>query len=194
MLALALAGCGEKSEPEPAPPVPPTTTQDERSPGGRDGNGDGSGEGARETDPRAKREREAERVVRAYFDAIDEREGARVCALLARGALAEINLPRRRATCAASLDASIGYRDPRGLPQFESVAIAGPPAIRATRAQARLTVPVVTEFADREQASVEDDIVYLVREDGRYRVAKASSALYRAVGIGDIPPSVLAPP
>ena len=52
-----------------------------------------------------------------------------------------------------------------------------------------------TRFADRGEVSVEDDVVYLVREDGAgWLIAKPSSTLYRAVGIADVPPSVLAPP
>jgi hypothetical protein len=54
---------------------------------------------------------------------------------------------------------------------------------------------VVTRFADREEASIEDDVVYLVLDGGAgWLIAKPSSTLYRAVGIADVPPSVLTPP
>jgi hypothetical protein len=60
--------------------------------------------------------------------------------------------------------------------------------------EAKVVATVVTRFADRAEESVEDDIVYLVRGGGRWLVAKPSSTLYRAVGIADVPPSVLSPP
>ena len=41
---------------------------------------------------------------------------------------------------------------------------------------------------------MEDDIVYLARVGERWLVAKPSATLYRAVGVADVPPSVLAPP
>ena len=59
---------------------------------------------------------------------------------------------------------------------------------------AKVIATVVTRFSDRPEASIEDDVVYLVRTAGRWLVAKPSSTLYRAVGIADVPPSVLSPP
>ena len=53
---------------------------------------------------------------------------------------------------------------------------------------------MVTRFADRDEVSIEDDVVYLVRDAGSWSIAKPSSTLYRAVGIADVPPSVLTPP
>ena len=61
-------------------------------------------------------------------------------------------------------------------------------------AEARVVATVVTTFADREEVSIEDDVVYLVRSGGAWLVAKPSATLYRAVGIADVPPSVLSPP
>ena len=52
----------------------------------------------------------------------------------------------------------------------------------------------MTHFADRDEVSVEDDVVYLSRTGDRWLIAKPSSTLYRAVGIADVPPSVLSPP
>jgi hypothetical protein len=59
---------------------------------------------------------------------------------------------------------------------------------------AKLVVTVVTRFADRDELSIEDDVVYLERSGRRWLIAKPSSTLYRAVGVADVPPSVLAPP
>ena len=52
---------------------------------------------------------------------------------------------------------------------------------------------VVTRFSDRSEASIEDDVIYLVRPQGRWLVAKPDSTLYRAVGIADVPVGALTP-
>ena len=54
---------------------------------------------------------------------------------------------------------------------------------------------VVTRFADRDEPSVEDDIVYLPRpaDNSDWVIAKPSATLYRAIG-AEAPPAVLAPP
>ena len=140
-------------------------------------------------------ERAAARTVREYVEALDARDGEAACALLAPGALDEVELPEPRGDCAASLAASIGYRDPRGLPVWEGASVAAVPDDRDSAGRpAKVVATVVTRFADRDEQSVEDDVVYLVRAGGRWLVAKPSSTLYRAVGIADVPPSVLSPP
>ncbi len=211
LAAVALSGCGEKEEPEiAAAPTTTTTapaTEQTTGPaggGGRDPGADppasAAPEGAAETateDPRlTARELAAARTVRAYVDALDSRDGDRVCALLAPGALAELPLPEARGSCAASMDASIGYRDPRGLPVWDGAKVTRVRVIDlgAGADEAKVVATVVSEFADRDEPSVEDDVVYLVGDDGRWLVAKPSATLYRAVGIADVPPTVLSPP
>jgi SnoaL-like domain len=143
---------------------------------------------------RAPDEQQVARAVRAYILGLDARDGDRVCSVFAPGALDEVELPEGGGDCATSLAASIGYRDPRGLPVFEGLELAGVRAIEVDGDTARARATTVTTFADRDQPSVEDDIVYLVRIGDDWRIAKPSAALYRAVGIADVPPSVLAPP
>ena len=63
-------------------------------------------------------QRASAKVVRAYVDALDARQGRRACSLFAPGALSAVDLPRDRGDCGESLAASIGYRDPRGFPVF----------------------------------------------------------------------------
>jgi hypothetical protein len=140
------------------------------------------------------RERQVARVVRAYVAALNAREGERACALFAPGALSGIDFPRQRQDCGASMGASIGYRDPRGFPVYEGSRIARIPSVSIEGAEARVTATTVTRFADRREPSVEDDVVYLAREEGRWLIVKPSVTLYRAIGAGDIPPQVLAPP
>ncbi len=125
---------------------------------------------------------------------LDARDGARVCALLAPGAIESIELPRKRGGCAASLGASIGYRDPRGFPVFDGVRLVSIDAVALQPGRARVTATIVTRFADRDQPSIEEDLVYLVEDDGEWLIERPSLALYRAVGKPEAPARVLAPP
>ena len=59
---------------------------------------------------------------------------------------------------------------------------------------ARVVATIVTHFAGDREPSVEDDLIYMRNEDGRWLILKPSATLYRAIGVGDIPPQVLAPP
>ena len=203
--ALPLAaGCGEKEEPDlaqlPTSTTPAattttapttttsgggTTTGGGQTTTGGGGQGGGSAAGARE--------RAVTKAVFAYVTALDRGEGGRVCSLLVPGALDSVDLPFRRGGCGPSLDRSIGYRDPRGLPVFGGVRLTGLRlTVKGDRARAIATVR--TNFVDRDQPSVEDDVIYLVPDRDRWLIAKPSALLYRAVGIADVPPSVLAPP
>jgi hypothetical protein len=204
--AVLAAGCGDEDsapagEPsapagEPAvtapaegeqEPTPPAEPPPEDKPAGPAESGD--------ADPRlTELERQAERTARALVAALNDRDGARVCSLFVSGGLDEVELPERRGDCAGSMSASIGYRDPRGLPVWASAKVARVDVTEIDAASATLTVTVVTEFADRGQPSIEDDLVYLSRDGDRWRIAKPSSTLYRAVGVADVPPSVLTPP
>ncbi len=203
-LALAgwLVGCGDD---EPIPPLttPDTgTTAEGTAPAGNaqtpppppEGKPSGPAESGAGDPRRTELEREAKRTLRRFVAALDARDGERACALLAPGALDEIELPERRGDCAASLEASIGYRDPRGLPVWEGAEVGATRALALDDATAKLLATVVTRFADRDEVSVEDDVVYLIRGGGGWLIAKPSSTLYRAVGIADVPPSVLSPP
>jgi hypothetical protein len=133
-------------------------------------------------------------VVRAYVAALDARDGERACGLFASGALSGVHFPRDRSGCARSLSASIGYRDPRGFPVYRSARIARVPDVAIHGASARVTATTVTRFADDREPSIEDDLVYLRRQGDGWRIAKPSATLYRAIGVGNIPPQVLAPP
>jgi hypothetical protein len=92
------------------------------------------------------------------------------------------------------MSASIGFRDPRGFPVYASSKILKFRSIRVSGAAARVVASIETSFADRGQPSIEDDLIYLDRAAGGWLLAKASATLYRAIGTGDIPPTVLSPP
>lgn len=208
VLAVAATACGERDEPElsgapervtspttntvTAEPTgqPPGNKPDPPPPGKTSGPAEGPG-----SDPRVTElERAAERAVRDFVEALERRDGEAACALLAPGALERLELPKPRGGCAPSLRASIGYRDPRGLPVWEGAEISRVQSVQIRGREARVVVTVVTRFADRQEPSIEDDIVYLTRSDATWTIAKPSSTLYRAVGIADVPPSVISPP
>jgi hypothetical protein len=202
-VGVGVGGCGDDAE---APATnPPTTASEQPAPAEPDVEPErqqpppkdkpsGPAESG-DADPRlTELERQAERTARSLVAALNDRDGARVCSLFVSGGLDEVELPERRGDCAGSMSASIGYRDPRGLPVWASAKVARVDVTEIDAASATLTVTVVTEFADRGQPSIEDDLVYLSRDGDRWRIAKPSSTLYRAVGVADVPPSVLTPP
>ena len=172
----------------------------------RDPRGEDDADGARERSrlqeaigpgrrPEGAAERGAAHAVEAYVQALDARDGEAACGLFAAGALEELELPRiTMGGCAGSLEASIGYRDPRGSPVWEGAEIEAIQSTSVDGDSARVVITVVTRFADRAGVSVEDDVVYLVRARGRWLVAKPSATLYRAVGYPDVPPSAISPP
>ncbi len=139
-------------------------------------------------------QREVARVVRAYVAALNARAGGRACGLFVPGALAAVELPRDRGSCAASLSASIGYRDPRGFPVYDRSRIGRIPSVAIDGSDARVVATTVTHFTGNREPSVEDDLIYLRSQGGRWLIAQPSATLYRAIGVGDIPPEVLAPP
>ena len=141
-----------------------------------------------------RRQLNAASVVRAYVAALDRRDGARACRQFAPGALSSVDLPRRRAGCAGSLAASIGYRDPHGYPVYEGSRVARIASVWIDGRRARVVATTVTHFAKDREPSVEDDVVYLRRTGERWLISKPSAALYRAIGVGDIPPRALSPP
>ena len=138
-------------------------------------------------------EREARRIARSYVAALNDGDGARVCRLLLPGAIDDLELPKGGGGCAGSLTASIGYRDPRGLPVFRDSRITRILDVTASGNEARVTATNVTRFADRNAPSVEDDDNYLTRRGDRWLIAKPSAALYRAIG-AEPPPQAISPP
>jgi hypothetical protein len=215
MVLFALAGCGDDDETTPAASEETQTTTETQSAndgsgdegGGNGGGGAGGGAPAPDDkpsgpaesgagDPRVTElEREAARTVREFIAALDARDGEDVCALLAPGALDQVELPRPGPSCAASLEASIGYRDPRGLPVWEGGQLTEVRSVELGDAgtQAAVTATVIAQFADRDEPSVEDDVVYLNHVGGEWLVAKPSATLYRAIG-AEAAPSALTPP
>jgi hypothetical protein len=187
---LIAAGCGEKKEPAAPPPPAPTTPAElpaDIEDAGREEVLEASGVPDEDDAPAGEEAPptpadEATAAARRYIAALDSRDGARVCDLLAPGALREIELPRERNGCSASLEASIGYADPRGLPVWASADAEAVVSAKADGDEATVILTVFTRFADRDEPSVEDDVIHLRRAGEGWRVAQPSLTLYRAVG------------
>lgn len=131
----------------------------------------------------------------AWIEAIDARDGARICGLTLEGALEDLRVRgRETAGCPERLEASLGRARGEGLPQWEGTRITAVRTEETGDGEARATISVVHEFADRENPSVEDDIVYLQRTGDRWRVAQPSATLYRAVGYPEPPLAAITPP
>jgi hypothetical protein len=207
VLALGTAACGDDDD-DGATASPTQPSSDENTtnaetpttdkPATDDGPTEPEEPTADENEPSPPRltpdERAAARAVRAYVAALDDRDGEAVCDLLVPGATNAVEFPKDRGDCAASLEASIGYRDPRGFPVWETARVAALPSVEVSGDDAKVVVTTVTRFADRAEPSIEDDVIYLTRSGDEWLIAKPSSTLYRAVGIAEVPPSVLAPP
>ena len=210
-LAVAAGGCGEKSEPTLTASAPTTTqtssvtttTPTQQPPHGQPTKpaetppGDprvdqaSRDRGGSATD--SQLEQQAESTARQYLTALNDHNGATVCRLFAAGALDGFELPKPAGDCAAAVSASIGYRDPHGLP-WKRVDLRRLRVAAVSAGSAKVIATVATTFADNREISVEDDVIYLTRAGAHWLIAKPSAELYRAVGAGDIPPSVLAPP
>jgi hypothetical protein len=207
-LALGVAGCGDDDDDgtattSPTQPSSGETTTDAEipttdEPGANDDATEPEEAPADEAEPTPPRltpdERAAARAVRGYVAALDDRDGEAVCDLLVPGAISAVEFPKDRGDCAASLESSVGYRDPRGLPVWETARVAALPSVELSGDEGKVVVTTVTRFADRDERSIEEDVVYLTRSGDDWLIAKPSSTLYRAVGIAEVPPSVLAPP
>lgn len=144
--------------------------------------------------PAGEPERAAAATMRAYVAALDAGNGERACSLFAPGALDRLDFPRERGTCAASVEASLGYRDPRGLPVWRSSEVTDAISAEVDGAEARVVATIFTRYAGVREPSIEDDIAYLRAAGPRWLIVKPTATIYRAVGIAEIPPSVIAPP
>ena len=123
--------------------------------------------------PAAEREsgrRSAERAYRAYIDAINERDGEALCALLAPGLRRELRPPVDRGDCAASAaPPRSATRTRAAIPVWSgpsSTAIESVVGRRRPGHGAPDRRRSLTEFEDRDEPSVESDIAYLELRGG----------------------------
>lgn len=144
--------------------------------------------------PASSDEHEAAAAVRAYVKALTARDGSAVCDAFEPGALDAVEFPRPRGSCAATVEASLGYRDPRGFPAWRSSELTESISAQVSGDEARVTATVFTEYADDREPTIEDDVVYLRRARGGWLLVQPTATLYRAIGVADIPLSAFAPP
>jgi hypothetical protein len=191
--ALSLPGCGGDGEAAPSGGAGGSEAGAAAS-----GGGAGAPTGGRQTETTPAGPDERRRIdaaVHSYVAAIDADDGAALCALLAPRALAGVDLPVRRATCAGSLSASIGHPTPAGSPRWlRTRLVDADTVVTITGAIGRLTGTVVHRFAGGREPSIEDDVIYLRRVGGRWLIAKPSATFYRAIGVRDVPIEALRPP
>ena len=205
-IGVAIVG-REEGEPAPSAGTGPSpggtsaTGAADRPPGRSQDRDPAIGEGRRSSAERERRPRRvavrrASRAYRSYVRAINERNGAAICAAIEPGFLAELRPPVRRGGCPDRIAASIGFADERGFPVWEETNLGGieSSTVSDGDGDVQLTAAIVTRFADRDEPSVESDVAYLLAGPGGYRLAKATGALWRAVGKPDVPPQAIAPP
>lgn len=140
-------------------------------------------------------ERAIRRSVESFVAALNAHDGRTICSLFAPGALGAIELPERRGSCATSVRASIGHAAPGGQPRWLGTRLLDADSVVLVRGgDGRLTGTVVHRFAASREPSIEDDVFYLRRSGARWLIVQPSSTFYRAIGVGDVPLSALAPP
>lgn len=173
-------GNGGASEPN----LPPTEDDPEGLEPGPSGPAPGS------TD-----EVEAAEAARAYVEAIDSRNGGKLCGAFAgAGPDRLLKLPAERGSCPDSFEASFGFKGRDGQSVWASSEMTEDVSAKVDGDSARVVATVFTRYADVREPTIEDDIIYLSKATDRWLVVKPSSTLYRAVGIADVPLAALKPP
>ncbi len=151
-------------------------------------------EGSSGEPPHTAGQRGAAAATRAYVRAIDARDGVRLCRLLTADARRKARLPAGTSACADAARRRIGRGAAPGHPRWLGVRIASAPAVSGGQGTARVTLTVAERYTSKPPVSIEDDVVYLIGDGGVWRVAQPSLALYRALGVADVPPTALSPP
>ena len=140
-----------------------------------------------------------EALARDYVEAINARDGARVCALMTADAAAELSAPERNVSCDRTVSGFIGYVEDAGMPEFLEYRLDG---VRLGETQGEYSSIRLSLEARRRSTSAEqafetcrfEDTVWLTPEGGELRVAKPSMALHVAFGATNVQDGVLAPP
>jgi ketosteroid isomerase-like protein len=203
-MAVAFSACGGSESDEPAAPAtttssaPPVQTQAEPPfdpEAAAEAAPEAEAEGGAEASELPAGDEEAVRAAtEAYISALNRGDAEAVCALLEPGALPLSELPVNRGGCGPSLAASIGHRRPGGVPAWRRTEIVEVSAVSVGGDRARVTATVTHRFADRKYTSIEEDVIYLDRDGGRWLIAKPSATLYRAVGYPEPPLRAFTPP
>ena len=179
-------GKGEEAGNRDEPDLPPTEDDPEGLEPGPSGPA-----------PSSEDELAAARAAREYVEAIDDRNGRKLCEAFEPATDApqeRLKVPEERGSCAASFDASFGYKGNDGQPVWSSSEMTNDLAAQIDGDRARVVATVFTKYSGVREPTIEDDIIYLSRATDRWLVVKPSATLYRAVGIADVPLEALEPP
>jgi hypothetical protein len=190
-LLLLATGCGDDESDEGIATTPPSPEEEvaPETPGAP------SGEVTEPAEPGpAENEEEAEAVEAAetHVAAIDSRDPAAACALLAPGALDGVR--GAGGDCEADLERLIGRPPKGGAPAWDGTRVVQLVSVVADGDNARVTLEVYHRFSDRKNPSVEDDVIFLERRADAWLVTQADATLYRAVGYPEPPLRAYAPP
>jgi hypothetical protein len=124
-----------------------------------------------------------EEAARAYVDAINARDGETVCGLLVDSAAHEFRIPDW-GECPRVVSGFIGYQEDSGTDVFERARIV---ELREGEQRGELrSLRLRLEVEQESGLETVEDVLWLVEEDGSWRLARASGLLYLAFG-GGIP-------
>jgi hypothetical protein len=151
-------------------------------------------EGPSGAPPRTASEHAVAATFTRFVDALNAKDGAAVCSLFAAGALDDVDFPVKRGSCAETVAASIGYRDPHGYPVWKSSTVTKDVSADVRKDSARVTATVFTRYAEGREPTVEDDVIYLAPAKARWQIVKPSATFYRAIGAPTVPLDALTPP
>ncbi len=204
LLALggALAACGsdgagedERSEARSASTTEvPAESSVLEDPGAGEASPEAGAKDGGESDLAPDDEAAVRAAAAGYVTALNGGDARAACALIVPGGLILEELPIMRGGCVPSLGASIGHRRPGGVPAWRRTEILDVTAVSVGGGRARLTATVTHRFADRNYRSVEEDVIYLEQNGGRWLLVKPSGTLYRAIGYPEPPLRAFAPP
>jgi hypothetical protein len=162
---LVSAGCGV-SKPETAEPEKPEQAAGASSP---------------------------EETIRAYVAGINGRDGAAVCALLLDSAAYEFRIPDW-GECPKVVSGYIGYAEDNPDDRFHRAAIVAMDRGETKGELLRINVQFEVERDEGRARETLDDVIWLVLQDGRWRLAKASGLLYAAFGAYQVPDDLFEAP
>jgi hypothetical protein len=129
-------------------------------------------------------------TARAYVAAVNARDGETVCDLMVDAAAYEFRIPGW-GECPKFVSAYIGYQEDSGSPVFRGAQILD---VREGERTGELRSLRLRIELDREGGQeILDDILWLVEEDGGWRLARPSGLLYAAFG-ANVPDDVLEAP
>jgi hypothetical protein len=141
----------------------------------------------------------SEEVARDYVQAINARDGERVCGLMTEAVADEFSASDGSLSCDQTVTGLVGYVEDAGMAQFLQYRLVDvrPGATEGDYSSVHMSLDARRRSSSAAQAFEScriDDTLWLTREDGELRIAKPSLALYVAAGASTVQEEVLAPP